>query len=382
MWPRIPSLLLAVLLLASACNSAKRAYENGRYEEAVALSAERLRDKPDDRDARRLLVAAYDKAVEANLVEIEDVSRTQDPFRHEVVARSYERLNTLYHRLDRCPACDEVLPRRRLYSDELAQARTRAAEHRYALGVAKLEGRDRESAKEAIEHFMVVEQMVPDFRDTRARMDEAYARATLYVVVEPMAETQRDLREAQGDFQQRVLESLDSRRMNEYVRFLTVEEVERERPPYVDHRIQLQFESFTIGNVLLESHTETVTSADSVRIGEARLPDGTRVPVFDKVTAQLTRYRKRVVSGGALQVRITDETTGRVILQERHPGEFIWEHRWATFNGDQRALNQAQRELAAQRDIPPPPPEVLFDSFTRPIQERLNERLRRFYARY
>src|SRR5690606_23646627 len=146
----------------------------GRYEEAVILSAERLRDKPSDREARQLLTASYEKAVEANLTEIEDVSATRDPFRFEAIARSYERLNTLYHRLDRCPACDEVLPRRRLYSDELAQARMRAAEHRYGLGVAKLEGRDRESAKEAIEHFMVVEQMVPDYRDTRALMDDAY----------------------------------------------------------------------------------------------------------------------------------------------------------------------------------------------------------------
>lgn len=373
--------LLLLLLLAGACNTAQKAYNRGDYEQAVRLSVNTLREDPRDRQARRVLVNAYNRAVEANLRDVETYGALEDPFRFERVAMAYDRLNTLHNRLDRCAVCDDLLPERRLYTDEWNDSRQKAAEARYELGLRQMQDESREESKKAVESFMVVERFVPGYRDTRARMEQALERATLHVVVEPMPEQPRALQGAQELFEQKLMESVSGNRMNRWVRFYTAGEAASNPPPYEDHVIRLAFESFAVGNTHSSSSTETLTSADSVKVGETRI-DGRLVEVFGKVSARYTAHRKTVASGGLLDIRILDRSTGRVILQDRIDGEFVWEHRWASFNGDERALNSEQRRLAEFRELPPPPPDVLFLEFTGPIHGRLTDRLRRFYAGY
>lgn len=379
MRPSYPILLL--LILTSACNSAQKAYNRGDYEQAVRLSVNTLREDPRDRKARSVLVDAYAKAVEANLRDVATYSALQDPFRHERVAMAYDRLNTLYHRLDRCPVCDNLIPTRRLYTDEWNESRQKAAEARYELALRQMQDESREESKKAVQGFMVVERFVPGYRDTRALMEQALERATLHVIIEPMPEQPRALQGAQQLFEQKVREAVSGNRMNRWVRFYSADEAATTPPPYQDQVVRLRFESFAVGNTHSSSHTETFTSADSVKVGETRI-DGRNVDVFGKVTARYTSFRKTVASGGSLDLQILDRSSGRVILQDRIDGEFIWEHRWATFNGDERALSADQRRLAGLREVPPPPPDVLFLEFTGPIHARLTDRLRRFYAGY
>jgi hypothetical protein len=102
--------------------------------------------------------------------------------------------------------------------------------------------------------------------------------------------------------------------------------------------------------------------------------------VFNRVTARYTQISKTVLGGGQLLLKITDASSGRVVMQERFDGEYQWVHRWATFNGDERALNAEQKRLTQLREAVPPPPELIFEEFTRPILANLSERMRRFYA--
>jgi hypothetical protein len=366
---------LAVL----SCNSAKKAYDQGDYEQAVRLSVTKLKEDPDNRNARRVLVQAYPKAVETNLAEVRAFAELNDPLRWEPITRAYNRLNVLQQRLARCPVCDDLLPERRLYVDEWNDARMRAAEVRYRMGVTELRGTTRESAKLALEHFMLVEQFEPDFKDTRALMDEALERATLHVVIRDMPEQQRAFQPIQDAFQQELMDRLTHSTRRSLVRFYSQQEADSQPPPFLDHEISLMFESFSVGNVVFDRTTETVTSADSVKVGDVRV-DGRTVPVFNRVTARYTQISKTVLGGGQLLLKITDASSGRVVMQERFDGEYQWVHRWATFNGDERALNAEQKRLTQLREAVPPPPELIFEEFTRPILGNLSERMRRFYA--
>lgn len=374
--------LLLIGLAAMAvlsCNSAKKAYDNGDYEQAVRLSVAKLKEDPDNRNARRVLAQAYPKAVESNLMEIESYSRLEDPLRWEPITRAYNRLNLLQQRMARCPVCDDLLPERRLYVDEWNDARLRAAEVRYRMGVSELRGTTRESAKLALEHFMLVEQFEPDYQDTRVLMDEALERATLHVVVRDMPVQQRAFEPIQEAFQQELMERLASGTRRSLVRFYSQQEADSQPPPFVDHEISLVFESFSVGNVVFDRTLQTVTSADSVKVGDVRI-DGQTVPVYNKVTAKYTQISKTVLGGGQLLLKITDASSGRIVMQERFDGEYQWMHRWATFNGDERALSAEQKRLTQLREAAPPPPEIIFEEFTRPILGNLSERLRRFYA--
>lgn len=376
--PRFLLLALAAMTVIS-CNSAKKAYNSGDYEQAVRLSVTKLREDPDNRNARRILVQAYPKAVEANLAEVRAFAELDDPLRWEPITRAYNRLNVLQQRMARCPVCDDLLPERRLYVDEWNDARLRAADVRYKMGVAELRGTTRESAKLALEHFMLVEQFEPDYQNTRILMDEALERATLHVVILDMPEQQRAFQPIQDAFQQELMERLARSTRRSLVRFYSQQEAAAQPPPYQDHEITLQFESFSVGNVIFDRSTETLTSADSVKVGDVRV-DGRTVPVYNRVTARYTQITKTVLGGGQLLLKITDPATGRIVMQERFDGEYQWIHRWATFNGDDRALTAEQKRLTQLREAVPPPPELIFEEFTQPILANVTERMRRFYA--
>ncbi len=374
-------LLLFASVWLISCNSAQKAFNKGDYEEAVRLSIQKLRDKPNDKKARALLVDSYGKAVDANLSTIHAYERIEDPLRWEPIVRSYNRLNLLHQRLDRCPVCDDLLPSRRLYIDEWNQARLNAAEVRYQMGMSELSGTTRESAKHAMEHFMQAEQFQPDYKDVRQQMEVALNRATLHVVIRDMPVQQRMYESIQAEFEQKLIEVVSNRTANRYVRFYSEEEVRRQRPEFIDHHIDMTFESFRVGNMLMESNTTELTSKDSVKIGDARVGNET-VPVFGKVTAKFTAYAKTIMGDGQLLFVISDAETGRIILQQRFVGEYHWRHEWASFNGDERALTPKQRELAALRDAPPPPETHIFEEFTLPIFQNVSDRIRRFYAQY
>ncbi len=376
---RILLIGMAALVVLS-CNSAKKAYNKGDYEQAVRLSVTKLKEDPDNRNARRVLAQAYPKAVEVNLVTVQAYSALEDPLRWEPITRAYNRLNVLQQRMERCLACDEILPVRKLYVDEWNNARLQAADVRYRMGVSEMRGTTRENAKTALEHFMLVEQYQPNYKDTRSLMEEAVDRATLHVVILKMPEQQRTYQLVQEAFEERLLERVSSRTRNNLVRFYSEKEARRNSPPYTDHEISMQFESFSIGNVVFDRNTETLTSADSVKIGETRI-NGQLVPVFGKVTARYTSIEKTVTGGGQMVFKITDPSTGRIVMQERFEGDYRWKYAWATFNGDERALNTEQKRLAGLKEMFPPPPDIIFEEFTEPILEKVSERIRRFYAR-
>lgn len=379
------SLSYVIILLASlwliSCNSAQKAFNNGDYEEAVRLSIQKLREKPNDKKARILLVDSYQKAVDANLTTIQAYERIEDPLRWEPIVRSYNRLNLLHQRLERCPVCDDLLPTRSLYIDEWNRAKLNAAEVRYQMGVSELAGSTRQSAKQAMEHFMVAEQFESDYKDLRQQMEVALSRATLHVVIRKMPIQQRMYEPAQAEFEQKLIEVVSNRTANRYVRFYSEQEVRRQRPEFIDHYIDMAFESFRVGNMVFESNTSELISKDSVKIGDARI-GGETVSVFDRVTAKYTMYAKTILGDGQLLIVISDAQTERIILQQRFVGEYHWRHEWASFNGDERALSPKQKELAAIRDMPAPMDAQIFEEFTLPIFQNVSDRIRRFYAQY
>jgi len=104
--------------------------------------------------------------------------------------------------------------------------------------------------------------------------------------------------------------------------------------------------------------------------------------VYGTVKARVNIFRKTVSSHGILDFKIFDAYTNQVLTQEKFPGEFVWYTEWAYFNGDERALNEYQKEIVSQREVPAPPLQDLFVAFTEPIYIQLTEKVKAFYRRY
>jgi tetratricopeptide (TPR) repeat protein len=375
--------LVAVLAILQGCVSARKAYDQGNYEESVTRSVERLRSSPDNRSAREVLAKAYPMAISWHKNRIAQMQSSSTPFRWEEIAASYEAMNRLSADVARCPACLQIVKNEPLHTDDLQAARERAAEARYQAGMSVLiNPDDKRQAREALQHFSRAEALFPNYKDVRQKIDESRYYATWKVVVEQIPVHSRAYQLSNEFFQNQISQFLISnRRLNEFVRFYTPEEAMTERLENPDHIIRLQFDDFVVGQTFVNSNTETVTSKDSVVVGQVTI-EGRKVDVYNKVSAKVTVFRKVVNSRGLLDMQIYDARLNRVVHQRKMPGEFNWFSEWGSFNGDERALNADQRRITRQREVPPPDPQTLFVEFCRPIYNQVTEEIRRFYRNF
>jgi hypothetical protein len=83
-----------------------------------------------------------------------------------------------------------------------------------------------------------------------------------------------------------------------------------------------------------------------------------------------------------LDFRIIDPTSGKVLTQEKLPGEYVWISEWGYFNGDERALSERQREIVQLREAPAPDPQDLFIEFTAPIYEQIIGKVNNYYRNF
>lgn len=361
------------------CRSARKALKSGKYYEAVMMAAKKLKDSPGHSASLEALTSAYPKAVSMHLGAIRKLENGGSEFYWEQVVGQYDKLNKMYRSISQCEVCLNAVDAEN-YEEKEARARTSAAAARYSEGEKWLADRSRESARKAYAHFETADRMVPGYRDVESRLTESLDRATFKVVVEQVLVTSKLYQLSNVYFQDRINEFLKSNKENRFVRFYTPAEAEagRLKP---DHVITLQFDDFVVGQTLLERNTETMTSKDSVKVGETKVRDKPQ-PVYGKVTAKFTHSRKTVVSGGILDLNIEEFGTGRRVHQDKLSGEYTWVCEWGSYTGDERALTPVQKSMAKQQELQPPAPQDLFIEFSKPLYDQLTRKLRNFYQSY
>jgi hypothetical protein len=111
-------------------------------------------------------------------------------------------------------------------------------------------------------------------------------------------------------------------------------------------------------------------------------PTPTSKEFYGTVKATLFLTTKTLISNGILDFKVLDARTGKVLTQEKFPGEFGWQCQWGHYQGDSRALSQKDIDACKGKELPPPPPQDLFIEFTKPIYDQLTNKVRDFYRNY
>jgi hypothetical protein len=374
-------ILFGILIILSACTSGKRSLQKGNYEEAIFKAISRLRNSPGNKNASQTLRDGYPLTLEYHMNNIRNLQNSNQAFHYERVLDSYLKLNQIYEEIQRCPACKNIIPNAKVFYDEPNEIRHLAAQERYAAGDAAFK-RDntRNSAKDAYFHFIRVADLEPDFPDIQQRISDAKFAATLKVVFEQIPVHSRTYQLSNEFFQNQVNQFVSSERMNEFVRFYTPDEARATNLQRPDQIVRMQFDDFVVGQVLMKENTETI-QRDSVIVGQVKV-ENVNKNVYGTVKAKYTLFQKTINSQGLMDLQIIDPNVNRVIYQEKMPGQFVWQSQWATFQGDERALNATQLKTCQTKEVPPPPPQQLFIEFCKPIYTQATGSLRRFYRNY
>lgn len=375
MKPILTYSLFAAILILVGCYSGKKALEKGNYDTAAFQAINRLKSNPDHKKSRQTLKQAYFLATDLHKDNIQRAKSSTDPFKYEKMIYDYAAINNLYDAIARCPGCRQVVPDPARFDSELSGAKIKAAEYRYQLGIEAFELKEnREKAKEAHGHFSLANEYVPRYKDVADKLNESLFYATMKVVIEPIPSPVRIFDLKHEFFVNKINEYLHNNMVNQYVRFYTPSEAKIDQLPFIDHYIQMEFDRFNLGSVSSRTY-EKETSRDSVEVGKTKSGE----VVFGTVKAVLKVNERSLTGSGLLDFRVLDGRTNKVLTQEKFPSEYVWTARWATFNGDERALSEEEMDMVNRVEVSIPGPQVMFEEFTAPLYDQVISKITNYY---
>jgi len=372
-----------LLFFLFSCKATKRAYELGDYDRAVLNSVDRLRNSPDNKKSRETLKLAYPAFIDYIEDQVVSLKLGTDVYKWERIMDQYALLNRVYDEIQRSPAAKQVIPNPQQYLGEYREAVSNAADVRYTLGMQALElGRvgDRLKAKDAYYQFEHALELLPHYRDSENLMLEARDLATVYVEVEsiPPPAAAIDFRIPIEPFESQLMGWMAQSNLSPFVYFYSSRATEKPTQGPT-HIVRMVFEDFTIGRTRYFNTTHE-RKRDSVVVGTIDITSDSTVDVYGTVEAEVRRFDKEIFSGGTLDMRIIDAYSGELLVQRDFAGSYVWKDFKGFFNGDKRALEPEDIPYIEKLEyVPPPPPEILFQEFSRPITDQFQSFCRQYY---
>lgn len=370
-------LLLFLGIFMMACSTGQKAFERGNYFQAVLTSIDRLRSNPDHNRASNVLQSSYPMAIKWVQDEIDLTLSSNEPLKWDKTVTLMQQVNDLAYSIRQCPAALHIVSNPKVYSSELTMAKEKAAEENYQNGLSLLNQRTREAAKQAYYLFARSNNLIQGYKESIKKMKDAKEMATTYVVVEPFPVHSLLFQLSADFFYNQIFEFVNNRFPTQgFVEFFSPDELEKSGIGNPDMILRLEFYDFVVGNTQRSDSEKEVS-----RTFKVETKDSLKTPTIT-YRAKLKIFTEKVTSGGVVDLKIIDYPTGKLLVNDRVPGEYIWINQFAMFVGDEKALSDEEFRLTKQKALTPPPPQALFIEFTKPIYDRLTGRILSFFKQY
>jgi hypothetical protein len=338
MRPSFSFFLFALVILLDACSSGKSAYKHGDYYEAVLTAINRLRQNPDHKKSKEVLSLSYQAAIDFLETDAQNQIASNANFKYKVAVQDYERVNYLYEQIRTSPGALKVVPKPVSRYKELTDMKNKAAEESYEAGIQSMMKNTRQDSKDAYFFFVDANTFAPGFRESIEMMEQSKFNATLKVIVEPALENLYD-----WNFDPVVFGYTS----NQFVKLYTPRQAEEQKLPKVDQFLKVIVNGYQEGLPKISRRVED--QKDSVKTGEKTV-NGQKVPVYEKVSAKITIFEKRVTARGSVTLLIVDGASRAELRNSEIVSEVSWTDSWAIYTGDLRALTSGNKKLIEKRE--------------------------------
>src|SRR5690349_1157395 len=126
---------LASITFISSCTSGKSSYKHGDYYQAVLESIQRLRSNPSHKKSKEILKLSYPAAISYLETDTQNKMAANDNGKWRVAVQNYNSINNLYEEIQRSPAAMKVIKNPVSKYQELNEAKKKAAEESYEMGL-------------------------------------------------------------------------------------------------------------------------------------------------------------------------------------------------------------------------------------------------------
>lgn len=366
---------VVMVFILAACSSSRNISKRYTYEDKEVFNLiARLEKNPSDREASRLLPGTYNAAIQKRreiTSQLNQSAGTGDKYME--MAGEWEVLLQMYKRIKASPAASSALPDPWDPSRSIDNARKLAADEYYTAGMVYLGYNTRQQAQQAYEYFEKASKAYPGYKDVNRLLQEAAARATIRVLVNPVNYNRFGWSYwgFQNDWlQQEMVRDLNARSYKN-VRFYTDWDL-RSQQLVPDRIVDLDFTELFIDQV----HSDSRTYRRSKEIETGRTKSVPPKPIYQTVYATVYVNRRYMSSYATLECRIYDRETNQNILYDRFPDRFDWRQETARYTGDSRALTPGDLALINNRyDDYPPGREQIVERLVRNTYNQLLNRI-------
>ncbi len=369
------SIGLFLALICFSCKSTQKLFEEGRYERAFYSAIDDLKKNASNASARQVLPDAYEQTRKQLLSTIhtaESGSRTGDKL--DRIYNAYNSLQKMYNTLVASPAASGIITGVD-YSGELANAAEEGAAFHYDQGLSFLDQGDKKSAQKAYQQFKTTDSYVPGYKDVIQLKDEALDRSVTNVVINNIRQ-QFGAYSINGAFLENdILNSLNSIGRNYYYLFYLVPEAQS-RQVRVDQYMDLLMYDIWFGRLAANSYSYEVSK--TIKEQPANTKEAPR-SITVRATVRVTR--RIMDSRAAMDCRISDAESRRIIFSERFTSGYTWENLTGSYTGDSRALSDKDRAIINGVYNNPPEYNDLYRELTRKVMNDFNYRMRQVYGR-
>ncbi|MCQ0110810.1 hypothetical protein SAMN04487906_0985 [Zhouia amylolytica] len=360
-------LLLLIVIFTIACSGVKKTQEainTGNYDSAINLALTELRDNKSKKSNQPYIIMledAYAKATVRDLDHIKFLIKENNPENFEVIYEAYEKLKQRQQRIK------PLLPlyiteegrdakfKFNDYSDEIIGFKNRTANYLYSKASKLLKtGKNKQDFRVAYEDFEYLNRINPNYKDVLNKMEEAHNKGTDFVEVALYNDTDMVIpKKLEED-----LLSFNSYGIND---FWTIYHSNPQPELSYDYTMDLAFKQINIS-------PEQIKEREIIK--EKQIKDGWKYATDNngnKLKDSLGNFIKidnfktvRCVFYEFTQSKFV-EVIGDVDFKESQTKQTLnsyplasgykFEHRFATYKGDRRALDNSLLPLLELRRI-------------------------------
>lgn len=335
------TLFVSVLtLLFLSCGGSKKFSATGTNDEIVYKAVKFLSKRPDDAYALSELKFNYQQAIKNHEEKLNIFRNSTEQSKWDNIINELSAMQGLYDAVNTSANLLKTT-NAQSYRNALAVAKDSGAAVWYEAGLILLNKEGRNNAKEAYHAFKKASDYVPGYKDTQVLMQQAFDKSILNVVINPVRD---DIffrsNWNSGGFgynreylQQSLVNDLggDHSTTNP-ARFYTDWDARRKNIN-TDWMIDLVWQNFYMP-MPSQSHY-TTNRSKKIETGK----DTSGKTTYQTVYATLNITRLSYTANGDLEYKVTNIKQNETIEWDRLPSNVSWYQEFATYTGDNRALD-------------------------------------------
>lgn len=382
-------LYTTIVVFLIACGGVKKTQEainTGNYSAAINKAIKNLADnktKKGNQPYVLLLEEAFQKYTQRELENIAYLKKEGNPANYNAIFNGYSRLKNIQQRIKPLLPLQVYEEDRNArfsftnYDNEILVAKDNLSDYLYHNASELLQNaKYKEDFRNAYRDFEYLNELSPGYADSRQKMDEAYIKGLDYVKVNMV-----------NDTEQIVPERLEEELLNFNTYGLNDQWTQYHTNPLAevnyDYEMEVAFRAINISPEQIQE--KQIIKEKQVKDGVEVLLDADGRVVKDSLGNEIKVDRFRTVSCNFYQFTQlkSAQVTGNVSyidLQSKQQlnsyplsSEFVFEHVYANYNGDKRALDNDLVPLLNRVAVPFPSNEQMVYDAGEDLKSRLKD---------